>query len=76
MQMTVPMNATASNGLGVRTYESDSHQFRTSSAPGLELLYDVCRQVYPGQENPLQVTALLKYWLVLKGLFPATPLFF
>ncbi|XP_018578579.1 suppressor of fused homolog isoform X1 [Anoplophora glabripennis] len=30
---------------------------------GLESLYTLCRKVYPDQANPLQVTALLKYWL-------------
>nr|CAG4634933.1 EOG090X09WX [Alona affinis] len=35
----------------------------TSAAPGLEILYEACRQVYPQQENPLQVTAFIKYWL-------------
>ncbi|XP_017772156.1 PREDICTED: suppressor of fused homolog isoform X1 [Nicrophorus vespilloides] len=31
--------------------------------PGLEALYTLCRKIYPDQVNPLQVTALLKYWL-------------
>ncbi|CAH1175604.1 unnamed protein product [Phaedon cochleariae] len=30
---------------------------------GLESLYTLCRKIYPDQANPLQVTALLKYWL-------------
>jgi suppressor of fused-like protein len=30
---------------------------------GLESLYTLCRKIYPDQVNPLQVTALLKYWL-------------
>ncbi|KAI4458145.1 suppressor of fused [Holotrichia oblita] len=30
---------------------------------GLESLYSLCRKIYPDQVNPLQVTALLKYWL-------------
>lgn len=29
---------------------------------GLESLYSLCRRIYPDQVNPLQVTALLKYW--------------
>lgn len=29
---------------------------------GLEALYALCRKIYPDQVNPLQVTALLKYW--------------
>ncbi|KAE8749523.1 hypothetical protein FOCC_FOCC003788 [Frankliniella occidentalis] len=31
--------------------------------PGLDSLYSLCRRVYPNQPNPLQVTALVKYWL-------------
>ncbi|GFG39370.1 hypothetical protein Cfor_08323 [Coptotermes formosanus] len=30
---------------------------------GLEALYSLCRRIYPDQVNPLQVTALVKYWL-------------
>ncbi|XP_008201227.1 suppressor of fused homolog [Tribolium castaneum] len=30
---------------------------------GLESLYTLCRKIYPDQANPLQVTALIKYWL-------------
>jgi suppressor of fused-like protein len=29
---------------------------------GLEALYSLCRRIYPDQMNPLQVTALVKYW--------------
>lgn len=29
---------------------------------GLEALYATCRTIYPDQPNPLQVTALVKYW--------------
>lgn len=29
---------------------------------GLEFLYSACRQLYPDQPNPLQVTAVVKYW--------------
>ncbi|XP_067657154.1 suppressor of fused homolog [Haliotis asinina] len=31
--------------------------------PGLEAIYSACRRLYPTQPNPLQVTALVKYWL-------------
>ncbi|XP_059476164.1 suppressor of fused homolog [Neocloeon triangulifer] len=31
--------------------------------PGLDALYTLCRRVYPDQPNPLQVNALVKYWL-------------
>ncbi|GLH08101.1 Suppressor of fused homolog [Gryllus bimaculatus] len=30
---------------------------------GLEALYSLCRRLYPDQPNPLQVTAVVKYWL-------------
>lgn len=29
---------------------------------GLESIYTSCRTLYPDQPNPLQVTALVKYW--------------
>lgn len=34
-----------------------------SVPPGLDSLYTKCRLVYPNQQNPLQVAAVLKYWL-------------
>ena len=41
----------------------DGSQFLLSSgALGLEILYDSIKQVYPQQQNPLQVTAFIKYW--------------
>jgi len=30
---------------------------------GLQAIYSTLREIYPDQPNPLQVTALLKYWL-------------
>ncbi|XP_064631049.1 suppressor of fused homolog isoform X2 [Lineus longissimus] len=30
--------------------------------PGLEAIYSACRRLYPDQVNPLQVTAVMKYW--------------
>ncbi|CAA9997438.1 unnamed protein product [Nesidiocoris tenuis] len=33
------------------------------SPPGLEALYMASRKVYPDQPNPLQVAAVVKYWL-------------
>lgn len=33
------------------------------SPPGLEALYLACRRIYPDQPNPLQVAAVVKYWL-------------
>lgn len=32
--------------------------------PGLQALYDCCARIYPDQPNPLQVTAMIKYWFV------------
>ena len=29
---------------------------------GLEGIYNTCLKLYPDQPNPLQVTALVKYW--------------
>lgn len=40
-----------------------SQHLLSTAAPGLEILYEACRQVYPDQPNPLQVTAFIKYWL-------------
>lgn len=34
----------------------------TAMPAGLETLYEKCRSVYPDQPNPLQVTAVVKYW--------------
>ncbi|XP_066535034.1 suppressor of fused homolog isoform X2 [Hoplias malabaricus] len=31
--------------------------------PGLQAVYGECRRLYPDQPNPLQVTAIVKYWL-------------
>ncbi|XP_039263815.2 suppressor of fused homolog [Styela clava] len=31
--------------------------------PGLDAIYQACKKVYPEQPNPLQVTAVMKYWL-------------
>lgn len=31
--------------------------------PGLQGIYSILRRIYPDQPNPLQVTALIKYWL-------------
>ncbi|CAH1389820.1 unnamed protein product [Nezara viridula] len=33
------------------------------SPAGLEALYVACREIYPDQPNPLQVAAVIKYWL-------------
>lgn len=36
--------------------------FLPPTPPGLEALYSLCRRIYPDQVNPLQVTAVVKYW--------------
>ena len=33
-----------------------------TTPPGLEAIYKACRRIYPDQPNPLQVTAMVKYW--------------
>jgi len=33
-----------------------------SPPPGLQAIYSECSRVYPEQPNPLQVTAVVKYW--------------
>ena len=30
--------------------------------PGFSAIYQACKEVYPDQANPLQVTAVIKYW--------------
>ncbi|RZF46641.1 hypothetical protein LSTR_LSTR016583 [Laodelphax striatellus] len=37
--------------------------FLPPTPPGLEALFLSCRGIYPDQANPLQVAALVKYWL-------------
>ena len=48
-------------------------RMHSSSALGLEILYESCKQVYPLQPNPLQVTAFIKYWWVHKKLQISNP---
>lgn len=36
--------------------------FLPPTPPGLESLYLACKRIYPDQQNPLQVAALVKYW--------------
>lgn len=33
---------------------------------GLQALYDRCVRVYPNQKNPLQVSAICKFWYVFE----------
>ncbi|XP_026879385.1 suppressor of fused homolog isoform X2 [Electrophorus electricus] len=37
--------------------------FASLFPPGLQAIYAECRRLYPDQPNPLQVTAIVKYWL-------------
>ncbi|KAK9509233.1 hypothetical protein O3M35_006589 [Rhynocoris fuscipes] len=41
----------------------DSDSSSPPLLPGLEALLFACSRIYPDQPNPLQVTALIKYWL-------------
>lgn len=41
---------------------SASGSFPSLFPPGLHGIYGECRRLYPDQPNPLQVTAILKYW--------------
>ncbi|XP_077992002.1 suppressor of fused homolog [Glandiceps talaboti] len=45
--------------------EGSTQSFQANSPLpiGLEAIYSVCRKLYPVQPNPLQVTAVVKYWL-------------
>lgn len=38
------------------------HLVGVSPPPGLHAIYTECRRIYPDQPNPLQVTAVVKYW--------------
>lgn len=39
--------------------------FASLFPPGLHAIYGECRRLYPDQPNPLQVTAIVKYWYAL-----------
>lgn len=40
-----------------------SHQkMSASQPPGVTAIYQTLKKIYPDQPNPLQVTALVKYW--------------
>lgn len=41
---------------------NNSHNMVPNPPPGLSAIYQACRCVYPDQQNPLQVTAVIKYW--------------
>lgn len=40
-----------------------AHGIASLFPPGLQAIYGECRRLYPDQANPLQVTAIVKYWL-------------
>ena len=60
------MSPVSGNGFMPENNPLDNQQLLCSAAPGLELLYETCRQAYPQQPNPLQVTAFIKYWYVYR----------
>lgn len=45
------------------TSGSQAHGLVPLFPPGLQAIYGECRRLYPDQANPLQVTAIVKYWL-------------
>uniref|UniRef100_H3DGH5 Suppressor of fused homolog n=1 Tax=Tetraodon nigroviridis TaxID=99883 RepID=H3DGH5_TETNG len=45
------------------TSGSQAHGLSPLFPPGLQAIYAECRRLYPDQANPLQVTAIVKYWL-------------
>nr|CAG4641043.1 EOG090X09WX [Eulimnadia texana] len=54
----------AQAGAGIAALPNQNAQHLLSNAaPGLDALFAACREVYPDQPNPLQVSALVKYWL-------------
>lgn len=55
--------ASVASNFGPESGPNDGQKLMlSSSALGLEILYESCKQVYPLQPNPLQVTAFIKYW--------------
>ncbi|XP_046798639.1 suppressor of fused homolog isoform X1 [Gallus gallus] len=59
MEGTRPGGAAPAGGAGSG---SGSSSFPSLFPPGLHGIYGECRRLYPEQPNPLQVTAILKYW--------------
>jgi hypothetical protein len=45
------------------------HLVGVTPPPGLHAIYTECRRIYPEQPNPLQVTAVVKYWYVISLLY-------
>lgn len=45
-----------------RSIMSGSSSGTCSQPVGLDAVYAACKKIYPEQPNPLQVTALVKYW--------------
>lgn len=52
-----------SNGNNSPGNPPGSHIQQLVTAPGLQAIYSACRKIYPDQPNPLQVTAVVKFWL-------------
>lgn len=62
-------STTSQNGKMEESFKSSSSSYSSSyplnlhmTPPGFESIYAACRRTYPDQPNPLQVTALTKYW--------------
>uniref|UniRef100_A0A2P2HXG0 Suppressor of fused homolog n=2 Tax=Hirondellea gigas TaxID=1518452 RepID=A0A2P2HXG0_9CRUS len=52
------------DNVGIRETTKSGGSLTEGGIPlGLEALFSACRRLYPEQPNPLQVTALVKYWL-------------
>lgn len=51
-----------SNGNNSPGNPPGSHIQQLVTAPGLQAIYSACRKIYPDQPNPLQVTAVVKFW--------------
>lgn len=47
-----------------RSDSSASHTSQAVVPPGILAIYHACSTIYKSQPNPLQVTAVQKYWLV------------
>lgn len=56
-----------SNGNNSPGNAPGSHIQQLVTAPGLQAIYSSCRKIYPDQPNPLQVTAVVKFWYACSG---------
>nr|XP_002129739.1 suppressor of fused homolog [Ciona intestinalis] len=66
LKLSRPMAGTFMQAAQEKTYArppSNSVNMVPTPPPGLDAIYQACRNVYHDQPNPLQVTAVIKYWL-------------